>query len=94
MVIGDQMDYSEFYLNFVDRLQDGLGENKALIRKMMSIDSSSIQASNFGSNPKDNLPVQISVNQSEEQKNQIQMSQWSILDPNSPELQKAKSNEV
>ena len=33
MVIGDQMDYSEFYLNFVDRLQDGLGENKALIRK-------------------------------------------------------------
>jgi hypothetical protein len=30
-----QADICEFWLNFLDRLQDGLGENKAMIRKMM-----------------------------------------------------------
>jgi|TARA_B110000285_G_C14920694_1_gene512439 hypothetical protein len=30
-----QADICEFFLNFLDRLQDGLGENKAMIRKMM-----------------------------------------------------------
>ena len=33
--IYEQKDIGEFFLNFLDRLQDGLGENKQLIRKMM-----------------------------------------------------------
>ena len=90
MVIRDQMDYSEFYLNFVDRLQDGLGENKALIRKQMNRYSSDISASNFGSNL-----VEISVNQHEEQKNQEQLSQWSIIDNKQLSLgEKVKSSGV
>lgn len=31
----EQKDIGEFFLNFLERLQDGLGENKQLIRKMM-----------------------------------------------------------
>lgn len=30
-----QADIIEFFLNFLERMQDGLGENKTLIRKMM-----------------------------------------------------------
>jgi len=30
-----QADICEFWLNFLDRLQDGLGENKSTMRKMM-----------------------------------------------------------
>ena len=30
-----QADICEFFLNFLERMQDGLGENKTLIRKMM-----------------------------------------------------------
>lgn len=33
--IYEQKDIGEFFLNFLERLQDGLGENKTLIRKMM-----------------------------------------------------------
>jgi ubiquitin C-terminal hydrolase len=33
--IYEQADIGEFFVNFLDRLQDGLGENKQLIRKMM-----------------------------------------------------------
>lgn len=33
--IYEQKDIGEFFLNFLDRLQDGMGENKSLIRKLM-----------------------------------------------------------
>jgi hypothetical protein len=33
--IYEQKDIGEFFLNFLDRMQDGLGENKNLIRKLM-----------------------------------------------------------
>jgi hypothetical protein len=33
--IYEQKDIGEFFLNFLDRMQDGLGENKSLIRKLM-----------------------------------------------------------
>lgn len=31
----EQADICEFFLNFLDRLQDGLAENKKLIRQLM-----------------------------------------------------------
>ena len=34
----EQKDIGEFFLNFLDRLQDGLGENKTVIRKLMGED--------------------------------------------------------
>ena len=36
--IYEQKDIGEFFLNFLDRMQDGLGENKSLIRKLMGDD--------------------------------------------------------
>ena len=33
--INEQKDIGEFFMNFFDRLQDGLGENKKVIRKLM-----------------------------------------------------------
>lgn len=36
--IYEQKDIGEFFLNLLDRLQDGLGENKSLIRKVISSD--------------------------------------------------------
>lgn len=36
--VHEQADICEFFLNFLDRLQDGLAENKKLIRKMMGQD--------------------------------------------------------
>ena len=36
--IYEQKDIGEFFSNFLDRLQDGLGENKAIIRKLMGDD--------------------------------------------------------
>lgn len=36
--IYEQKDIGEFFLNFLDRMQDGLCENKALMRKLMSDD--------------------------------------------------------
>lgn len=33
--INEQKDIGEFFMNFFDRLQDGLGENKSVIRKLM-----------------------------------------------------------
>lgn len=36
--IYEQKDIGEFFLNFLDRMQDGLCENKAIIRKLMSTD--------------------------------------------------------
>ena len=33
--IYEQKDIGEFFLSFLDRLQDGMGENKSLIRKLM-----------------------------------------------------------
>lgn len=33
--IYEQKDIGEVFLNLLDRLQDGLGENKQMIRKMM-----------------------------------------------------------
>ena len=36
--IYEQKDIGEFFLNFLDRMQDGLGENKNLIRKLMGDD--------------------------------------------------------
>ena len=38
LAIYEQKDIGEFFLNFLDRLQDGLGENKAIIRKLMGDD--------------------------------------------------------
>lgn len=34
--IYEQKDIGEFFLNLLDRLQDGLGENKTLIRKALT----------------------------------------------------------
>ena len=36
--IYEQKDIGEFFLNLLDRLQDGLGENKQLIRKLVAAD--------------------------------------------------------
>ena len=36
--IYEQKDIGEFFLNLLDRLQDGLGENKNLIKKAFNID--------------------------------------------------------
>ena len=36
--IYEQKDIGEFFLNFLERMQDGLGENKAMIRKLMGKD--------------------------------------------------------
>ena len=36
--IYEQKDIGEFFINLLDRLQDGLGENKKVIRKMMGND--------------------------------------------------------
>lgn len=36
--IYEQKDIGEFFLNLLDRLQDGLGENKGMIRKAMNAD--------------------------------------------------------
>lgn len=36
--IYEQKDIGEFFLNFLERMQDGLGENKQLIRKLMGDD--------------------------------------------------------
>lgn len=36
--IYEQKDIGEFFLNLLDRLQDGLGENKSIIRKAMNAD--------------------------------------------------------
>ena len=36
--IYEQKDIGEFFLNFLERMQDGLGENKAMIRKLMGAD--------------------------------------------------------
>jgi len=38
--IYEQKDIGEFFLNFLERMQDGLGENKDIIRKMMTADLS------------------------------------------------------
>jgi hypothetical protein len=38
--IYEQKDIGEFFMNFLERMQDGLGESKAIIRKMMSADLS------------------------------------------------------
>ena len=38
--IYEQKDIGEFFLNFLERMQDGLGENKEIIRKMMTADLS------------------------------------------------------
>ena len=38
--IYEQADIGEFFLNFLERMQDGLGENKDIIRKMMTADLS------------------------------------------------------
>ena len=40
MSIYEQADIGEFFLNFLERMQDGLGENKDIIRKMMTADLS------------------------------------------------------
>ena len=34
ITIYEQKDIGEFFLNFIERLQDGLGENKSIIRKI------------------------------------------------------------
>ena len=36
--IYEQKDIGEFFLNFLERMQEGLGENKAIIRKLMGKD--------------------------------------------------------
>ena len=36
--INEQADIGEFFMNFLDRLQDGMNENKQLIRKLMKVD--------------------------------------------------------
>ena len=36
--IYEQKDIGEFFLNLLDRMQDGLGENKNLIRKVAAAD--------------------------------------------------------
>lgn len=36
--IYEQKDIGEFFLNFLERLQDGLGENKSIIRKIFNND--------------------------------------------------------
>jgi ubiquitin carboxyl-terminal hydrolase 25/28 len=36
--IYEQADIGEFFLNFLERMQDGLGESKALMRKLMGDD--------------------------------------------------------
>ena len=36
--IYEQKDIGEFFLNLLERLQDGLGENKNLIRKVLAED--------------------------------------------------------
>jgi len=36
--IYEQKDIGEFFLNFLDRLQEGMCENKSMIRKMMGKD--------------------------------------------------------
>jgi len=38
LFINEQKDIGEFLTNFLERLQEGLGENKKLIRKMMDED--------------------------------------------------------
>jgi hypothetical protein len=48
--IYEQKDIGEFFLNLLDRLQDGLGENKNLIRKAISADFDR-QTMKFGQNP-------------------------------------------
>lgn len=48
--IYEQKDIGEFFLNLLDRLQDGLGENKQLIRKVVSADFDR-QTMKFGQNP-------------------------------------------
>lgn len=52
MSIYEQKDIGEFFMNFLDRLQDGLGENKNLIRKVMSQDFKrhSIKVTNYKEN--------------------------------------------
>lgn len=41
--VHEQADICEFFLNFLDRLQDGLAENKKLIRKMMGQELQGLQ---------------------------------------------------
>lgn len=36
--IYEQKDIGEFFMNFLDRLQDGVCENKKIIRKMIMLD--------------------------------------------------------
>ena len=38
LTIYEQKDIGEFFQIFLERLQDGLGENKAMVRKLMSQD--------------------------------------------------------
>lgn len=47
--IYEQKDIGEFFLNLLDRLQDGLGENKNLLRKVISADFER-QQMKFGQN--------------------------------------------
>ena len=47
--IYEQKDIGEFFLNLLDRLQDGLGENKNLIRKVVAADFER-QSQKFGQN--------------------------------------------
>lgn len=47
--IYEQKDIGEFFLNFLDRLQDGMGENKQLIRKLMVEDLGHLAKNNVAS---------------------------------------------